>query len=72
MTTVQLFNEGISQLIVFSGKILKHVINGLLKAIASIPIGQQKWKKQPRAIKRRPKSYPLLTIPRKEACEAIN
>lgn len=72
MTTVQLFNEGISQLIVFSGKILKHVINGLLKAIASIPIGQQKRKKQPRAIKRRPKSYPLLTIPRKEACEAIN
>jgi hypothetical protein len=44
----------------------------LLMAIASIAIGQQKRMKQPRAIKRRPKPYPLLTIPRKQACEAIN
>ena len=72
MTTVQIFNEGVLKLIPLTGKILKHAINGLLSAIASIPIGQQKRKTQPRAIKRRPKSYPLLNEPRDQACEAIN
>ena len=68
MTTVQVFNEGILQLIVLSGKLLKYAIDGLLSAIASIPIGQQKRKAQPRAIKRRPKAYPLLTKPRNQYC----
>ncbi len=72
MTTVQIFNEGLLQLIVLSGKVLKYAIDGLLNAIASIPIGQQKRKAQPRAVKRRPKPYPLLTTPRNQACEAIN
>ena len=72
MTTVQLFNEGILQLIVLSGKILKYAIDGLLNAIASIPIGQQKRKAQPRAIKLRPKPYPLLIKPRNQACEDLN
>jgi len=72
MTAVQIFNEGILQLIVLSGRFLKHAIESLLNAIASISIGQQKRKSQPRAIKRRPKAYPLLTEPRKQACEAIN
>ena len=66
MTTVQIFNEGILQLIVLSGRFLKHAIESLLNAIASIPIGQQKRKPQPRAIKRRPKADPLLTEPRKQ------
>ena len=52
--------------------ITEESIYGLLNAIASIPIGQQKRKAQPRAIKRRPKAYPLLTEPRGQACEAIN
>ena len=72
MTTVQVFNEGILQLIVLSGKFLKYAIDGILSAIASIPIGQQKRKAQPRAIKRRPNAYPLLNKPRNQACEAIN
>jgi hypothetical protein len=72
MTTVQIFNEGILQLIILSGKVLKDAVDGLLNAIASIPISQQKRKAQPRAIKRRPKAYPLLTEPRDQACEAIN
>ena len=37
MTAVQLLNEGISQLMLISGKKLKYVIDGLLEAIASIP-----------------------------------
>ena len=52
--TVQIFNEGILQLIVLSGKVLKYAIDGLLNAIASIPIGQQKRKPEPCAVKRRP------------------
>lgn len=71
MTAVQLLNEGISQLMLLSGKKLKQVIDGLLEAIASIPIGQTKRRPQPRAIKRRPKPYPLLTMPRKQACHGI-
>jgi hypothetical protein len=71
MTAVQQLNEGLSQLMLFAGNRLGHIINGLLEAIASIPIGQQKRKPQPRAIKRRPKPYPLLTEPRNQACAAI-
>ena len=71
MTAVQQLNVGLSQLMLFAGNRLGHIINGLLEAIASIPIGQQKRKPQPRAIKRRPKPYPLLTVPRNQACAAI-
>ena len=71
MTAVQQLNQGLSQLILFAGNRLGHIVNGLLEAIASIPIGQQKRKPQPRAIKRRPKPYPLLTIPRNQACSSI-
>jgi hypothetical protein len=71
MTAVQLLNEGISQLLLLSGKNLKQVIDGLLEAIASISIDQTKRRPQPRAIKRRPKPYPLLTKPRKQACLEI-
>ena len=66
MTAVQSLNEGISGLLFLSGKVLKYVVKTLLTAISSVPIGMQKRKKQPRAIKRRPKPYPLLTKPRSE------
>ena len=71
MTAVQQLNEGLSQLMLFAENRLADIINGLLEAIASIPIGQQKRKPQPRAIKRRPKPYPLLTVPRNQACADI-
>jgi len=72
MTAVQLFNEIKGTLVSQTGEILQHIISGTLKAMSSIDIGKQKRKNQPRAIKRRPKAYPLLTIPRAEVCEAIN
>jgi len=72
MTAVQLFNEIKLQLALFSGDILKYIIKVTLESMASIAIGRQKRKNQPRAIKRRSKAYPLLTIPRGEACKAIN
>jgi len=72
MTAVQLFNEIKIQLTLQTGKLLKHIIISALDAMTSIGIGKQKRKNQPRAIKRRPKAYPLLKKPRAEACEAIN
>jgi len=72
MTAVQLFTEITVQLVSQTGKILEHIINSVLKAMTSIGIGKQKRKSQPRAIKRRPKAYPRLTIPRRDACNAIN
>jgi hypothetical protein len=72
MTTVQIFNEGVIKLFLLAGKVLKNAINGLLTAMASITIGQQKRKAQPRAVKRRPKAYPLLKTPRKMTVQAIN
>lgn len=72
MTAVQLFNEIKLQTMLLSGAMLSYVIQCALDAMVSIPIGKQKRKKQPRAIKRRPKPFPLLTQPRKQACDAIN
>ncbi len=72
MTAVQLFNEIKGQLISLTGEILQHLIKGTLEAMGLIGIGKQKRKNQPRAIKRRPKAYPRLTIPRAEACKSIN
>jgi hypothetical protein len=67
-SAVQLVLQATKQLIVLKGILLNNVMQALFKAIASTPVGLQKRKNQPRAIKRRPKPYPLLMIPRHEAC----
>jgi hypothetical protein len=54
-----------------TGILLNNAMQALFKAIASTAVGLQKRKNQPRAIKRRPKPYPLLTIPRREACAML-
>ena len=66
--TVQLVCQAAKLTVVLTGKKLTQALLALFKAIASTVIGKQKRKNQPRAIKRRPKPYPLLTIPRREAC----
>lgn len=71
-SALQLFTQASTPLGFLSGKALHSFSQAILKAMASTPIAQQKRKKQPRAIKRRPKPYPLLTAPRHEACQAIN
>jgi hypothetical protein len=63
-SAVQLATQASRQLVTLSGLALKNTLLTLLEAIASTPIGQQKRKGQPRVVKRRPKSYPLMTIPR--------
>lgn len=43
----------------------------ILQTIVSTKIGQRKRPPQPRAVKRRPKAYPLLMLPRKIACRML-
>ncbi len=52
--------------------IMKTGYDALMKVIISTPIGNRKRASQPRAVKRRPKAYPLLTIPRAEACQGLS
>ena len=66
--TVQLVCQASKQMVAMTGHPLTSALLSLLKAMASIAIGLQKRKNQPRAIKRRPKPFPLLTVPRHEAC----
>ena len=70
-STVQLVCQATKQLVVLTGKRLTHALLALFKAMASTAIGLQKRKNQPRAIKRRPKPFPLLTVPRREACLSL-
>lgn len=70
-SAAQLVTHATKQLIVLTGVLLSNAVQALFKAIASTAVGQQRRKSQPRAIKRSPKSYPLLTIPRHEACATL-
>lgn len=67
-SALQLLNNAASQLLLLSGKALQAFATALLQAMALSPIGRQKRLPQPRAVKRRPKPYPLLTRPRHAAC----
>ena len=71
-TAVQVVIQATKQLIVLTGILLNNAKHALFKAIASTPVDQQKRKNQPRAIKRRPKPYPLLMIPRHEVVLILN
>ena len=70
-SAVQLVIQATKQLIVLTGILLNNAMRALFKAIGSTPVGLKKRKSQPRAIKRRPKPYPLLNIPRDEACAML-
>ncbi|MFA6095072.1 MAG: IS4 family transposase, partial [Candidatus Paceibacterota bacterium] len=65
-SAVQFISEITTDFLKGNGKTLQSLLLGILEAIASVPIGRQKRKRQPRAVKRRPKAYPLLTVPRYE------
>ena len=67
-SAVQLIIQASKQMVSLIGNRLTSALRKLLKAIASTAIGKQKRKSQPRAVKRRPKPFPLLTVPRNEAC----
>lgn len=70
-TAVQLVCQAGKQIAALTERQLIYALLSLFKAIASTVIGLQKRKNQPRAIKRRPKPFPLLTMPRDEACLSL-
>ncbi len=70
-SAVQLIIQASKQIVSLTGNRLTSALRKLLKAIASTAIGKQKRKSQPRAVKRRPKSFPLLTVPRNDACSRV-
>lgn len=69
---VQLVNQAALQLAHLVGALMKNSLDTMLAMIVATPIGQRKRKKQPRAIKRRPKPYPLLTQPRHKMVTLCN
>ena len=71
-SAVQLLDTARIQFVNMSLKMIQNVYVVLSKIIVSTQIGKRKRPPQPRAIKRRSKAYPLLTIPRAEACAGLN
>jgi len=67
-SAVQLVIQASKQIVRLTGERLLKALQALLKAMTATPIGKQKRKSQPRAVKRRPKPFPLLMVPRNEAC----
>ena len=65
--TLQQLNAFKDTLLRTAEKRLSIIYGYLLKAIVSHRVGNRHGRSEPRAVKRRRKSYPLLTKPRKEA-----
>ncbi|MFY9259010.1 MAG: transposase, partial [Gallionella sp.] len=70
-SAVQLVTQAAKQFVTLAGTQLTKTLLALLKVVASTVIGRQKRKSEPRAVKRRPKPFPLLTVPRSEACLSV-
>lgn len=64
---VQLLNSFREKIDHASGKKLIRILAALLRAIAYHRIGDRPGRVEPRAVKRRPKPFPLLTVPRAES-----
>ncbi len=67
-SAVQLVIKASMQIVDLTGSRLISALQELLKAMASTTIGKQKRKSQTRAVKRRPKPFPLLSVSRNEGC----
>jgi len=65
-SAVQLVIQASKQIVRLTGERLIKALQALLKAMVATPIGKQQRKSQPRAVKRRPKPFPLLMVPRNE------
>ncbi|MCK5353903.1 MAG: IS4 family transposase [Methyloprofundus sp.] len=66
MATVQVMRHTASICITMTDESLEKLIPSFLIAITQTAVGQQKRFNQPRVIKKRPKSYSLMTKPRAE------
>ena len=66
MAVVQLMHHTVSFCLTLTSKALAKLLSPLMDAMAYTEIGNRNRPNQPRVIKRRPKSYPLMTKPRHE------
>jgi len=64
MSAVQIMRNAASLCITLTDAVLRKLLYPLLSGIAQTETGQRSRAKQPRVVKRRPKSYPLMTKPR--------
>jgi len=65
--TVQTLEAFRDKIALLSSVKLPALYDSLLMAVAKHRVGNRTGRSEPRAVKRRPKAYPLLTIPRKQA-----
>jgi len=66
--TVQWLLASASSIVRAANKMLSTWVENLLSAISSNSVGCRSQSPQPRVVKRRPKSYPLMTKPRADMC----
>lgn len=65
--TVQTLEAFRDKITLLSKKKLPELYMALLKAVAGHRVGNRPGRSEPRAVKRRPKAYPRLTVPRTQA-----
>jgi hypothetical protein len=70
--TIQLLNAFKSLLLSADEKSFPLLYGHFLTSIARHRVGNRPGRSEPRAVKRRPKSYPLLSVPRKEARKELS
>jgi hypothetical protein len=68
---VQLFLNAVAHWGTVTIQQLQSLIEDLLLAISSTPVGIKEKKPQLRVIKRRPKAYPLMMEPRNKLCKKL-
>lgn len=66
MAAVQIMHSFVGICLVMSSKMLEKFLPLILEAISYTEVGTRKRPSQPRVLKRRPKSFPLMTKPRSE------
>ncbi len=64
---IQTLNEFRSKIGLVNEEMLPSVFEALINAVAGHRVGHRPGRSEPRAVKRRPKSHPLLTVPRPQA-----
>lgn len=65
--TLQTLNAFRSKIGLVDDELLPSVFEALINAVAGHRVEHRPGRSEPRAVKRRPKSHPLLTIPRSQA-----
>ncbi|RWX46671.1 transposase, IS4 family [Candidatus Electrothrix aarhusensis] len=65
--TVQTLEAFRDKIFLMAKKKLPGLYRVLLKAVAEYRVGNRPGRSEPRAVKRRPKAYPRLTVPRRQA-----